>query len=168
MNGDTGVSIRFPFYARLSLIALFALLLGCQPSVTELEGLGGHAMNMKDWAAATVHLEQAVERDPTRDQAFRSLANCRVMLGDREGAAEALHALLRIRPDDCKAHLLLAQYAAEQERWDDAVRHIICANRLAQFRDELQQTRYWLDAIRSAAVNPAQDPSSASDSDSSH
>jgi Flp pilus assembly protein TadD len=140
-----------------NLIGLFlftvVLIGGCRPAVEQLVADGGHAMKAKDWATASKAFEQALKTDPTQAEVYRALAVCRIALGDRESAAEALRGLLRLRPDDCRAHLLLAQYAAEQGRWDDAVSHIVRARRFAQYKDEIATSQYWLEAIRSVVTS---------------
>ncbi|MFH1742254.1 MAG: tetratricopeptide repeat protein, partial [bacterium] len=143
------------------LLLLFAVLtVGCGPSAEEFALAGQEAVNLareskesRDWTRALEALEEAQKRDPALAEVYRGLAVCRMELGDAEGAAEALRGLLRLRPDDCRAHLLLAQYAVEKKNWDDAVDHIVRAGRFAQYRDEIQETQYWHGMIHSIVTN---------------
>jgi len=132
---------------------MVAFSTSCGPPVEQLVAEGGHAMKASDWARAEDLFEQALHRDPTQAEVYRALAECRIQLGDREGAAEALRDLLRLRPDDCRAHLLLAQYAAEQGRWDDAVSHIVRARKFAEFRDDILAAQRLLDDIKAVVTS---------------
>ena len=135
------------------MILMAALIAGCGPTAEQLVGEAGLAMEAKDWAGASKTLERALSRDPTLAEAYRALAVSRIALGDRDAAAEALDGLLRLRPEDCRAHLLLAQYAAEQERWDDAVSHVVSARRFAEYRDDIVATQHLLNSIRSVIAS---------------
>ena len=131
----------------------------CGPGVERLVAQGRAAMavareskEQSDWLAAAKSFEEALSRDATLAEVYRDLAYCRIALGDRDAAAEALRGLLRLRPDDCRAHHLLAQYAAEQGRWEDAVSHIVRARRFAEYRDEILATQRTLNEIKAAVT----------------
>ncbi len=138
-------------------IAGLLLLASCAPNVEQLLAEGGIAMKQEDWSEAEKKFERVVEHNPSLAEAYRALANCRLKQGKNEAAAEALREFVRLRPDDCRAHLLLAQYAVEQEQWDEAVSHIVRARQFAEYRDEIQECQRWLDGIRESVKSISPD-----------
>ncbi len=139
--------------SRLIPVIGLLLLSSCAPSVEQLLAEGGLAMKEEDWATAEAKFERVIARDPSIAEAYRALANCRLKQGENEAAVEALRGFLRLRPDDCRAHLLLAQYAAGQEQWDEAVNHAVLARQFAEYRDEIEESQRWLDGIRERVMS---------------
>ncbi|HPA47548.1 MAG TPA: tetratricopeptide repeat protein [bacterium] len=131
-------------------LAILVLASACGPSAEELAAIGQNAMENQNWNQGADAFRKAVEQNPALAEAYRGLAYCQIQLGERDQAAESLQGLLRLRPDDCRAHLLLAQYAFEKKQWDDAVHHIACARQFAEYGGEIQESQRWLEQIRSA------------------
>ncbi|HOE10978.1 MAG TPA: tetratricopeptide repeat protein [bacterium] len=139
---------HFKLHTILSLTIL-ASASGCGPGAEELAVIGQNALEKQNWSRGAEAFRKALEQNPALAEAYRGLALCQIQLGQRDSAAESLRGLLRLRPDDFRAHLLLAQYAFEKGQWDAAVHHIVCARRFAEYGEEIEKSQQWLEQIRS-------------------
>ncbi len=158
---------RFERHIILSL-AILVLASACGPGAEELASIGQNALENQNWTQGAEAFRKALKQNPALAEGYRGLALCQIQLGQRDLAAESLRGLLRLRPDDFSAHLLLAQYAFEKGQWDAAVHHIVCARRFAEYGEEIEKSQQWLEQIRSTvksfagpAAQQSKEPASA-------
>lgn len=92
--------------------------------------LGTAQLAARDFTAALGHFKRAAELDPKLPSVHSLYGRALLATGNRDQAREAFQAELDINPHDFEAHLFLAVLLKQEEKLQDALKHLEYAQRV--------------------------------------